>query len=85
MTTKRRTTIVTGTRSGMGKAVAMLLAERGERVIGLDVANADDIAPPLAFLASTDNRYMVGQVPYCDGGKDALLRGDDVIGRYGVC
>ena len=40
MTTKRRTTIVTGTRSGMGKAVAMLLAERGERVIGLDVADA---------------------------------------------
>jgi NAD(P)-dependent dehydrogenase (short-subunit alcohol dehydrogenase family) len=44
-----------------------------------EVAVADDIAPLLAFLASPENRYMVGQVPFCDGGKDVLLRGDDVI------
>lgn len=42
-------------------------------------AEPDDIALLLAFLASADNRYMVGQVPYCDGGKDVLLRGDDII------
>ncbi|MBV9840994.1 MAG: SDR family oxidoreductase [Sphingomonadaceae bacterium] len=42
-------------------------------------AVAEDVALLLAFLASPDNRYMVGQVPFCDGGKDVLLRGDDVI------
>ena len=45
----------------------------------LQAAEAEDIAPLLAFLASAENAYMVGQVPYCDGGKDILLRGDDVI------
>jgi len=44
-----------------------------------DPAVAEDIAPLLAFLASPENRYMVGQVPFCDGGKDVLLRGDDVV------
>jgi len=39
-------------------------------------AEASDIAPLIAFLASAHNRYMVGQVPFCDGGKDVLLRGE---------
>jgi NAD(P)-dependent dehydrogenase (short-subunit alcohol dehydrogenase family) len=42
-------------------------------------AIAEDVALLIAFLASADNRYMVGQVPFCDGGKDVLLRGDDVV------
>ena len=41
------------------------------------IADPVDIALLLAFLASPDNRYMVGQVPFCDGGKDVLLRGDE--------
>jgi NAD(P)-dependent dehydrogenase (short-subunit alcohol dehydrogenase family) len=41
-----------------------------------DPASADDIAPLLAFLAGPDNRYMVGQVVFCDGGKDVLVRGE---------
>ena len=41
-------------------------------------AQAADIAPLLAFLASDENRYMVGQVVFCDGGKDVLLRGEGV-------
>ena len=40
------------------------------------VAEASDIAPLIAFLASAQNRYMVGQVPFCDGGKDVLMRGE---------
>jgi NAD(P)-dependent dehydrogenase (short-subunit alcohol dehydrogenase family) len=44
-----------------------------------EAASADDVAPLLAFLASPDNRYMVGQVPFCDGGKDVLLRGERVL------
>jgi NAD(P)-dependent dehydrogenase (short-subunit alcohol dehydrogenase family) len=39
----------------------------------------DDVAPLLAFLASSDNRAMLGQVPYCDAGSDVLLRGDNVL------
>jgi NAD(P)-dependent dehydrogenase (short-subunit alcohol dehydrogenase family) len=42
-------------------------------------AEPGDIALLLAFLASPDNRYMVGQVPFCDGGKDVILRGDAVL------
>jgi len=42
-------------------------------------AEAEDIARLLAFLGRPDNRHMVGQVPFCDGGCDVLLRGDDVV------
>ncbi|MBV9994586.1 MAG: SDR family oxidoreductase [Caulobacteraceae bacterium] len=38
-----------------------------------------DVAPLLAFLASPENRYMVGQIPFCDGGTDVLLRGEDIF------
>jgi NAD(P)-dependent dehydrogenase (short-subunit alcohol dehydrogenase family) len=39
-------------------------------------ATAEDIVPLLAFLASPANGYMVGQVPFADGGADVLLRGE---------
>ena len=42
-------------------------------------AEARDIALLLAFLASADNRYLVGQVPYCDGGTDVIMRGDAIV------
>ena len=44
-----------------------------------DAAVADDIAQLLVFLASPANRYMVGQVPFCDGGTDVLMRGDEIL------
>ncbi|MCI0157642.1 SDR family oxidoreductase [Leifsonia shinshuensis] len=36
-----RTSVVTGSASGIGATTARLLAERGERVIGIDLRNAD--------------------------------------------
>lgn len=39
-----RTTVITGAASGIGKATADLLIERGERVIGVDVRDADVVA-----------------------------------------
>lgn len=36
-----RTVVITGSASGIGKATADLLGERGYRVIGVDIANAD--------------------------------------------
>ena len=53
-----------------------------DRVTPLAVAEPAqpaDIALLLAFLASPDNRYLVGQVPFCDGGADVLLRGDAIV------
>lgn len=38
----------------------------------------DDMARLIAFLAGADNRYIVGQVIFADGGTDALQRGDTV-------
>lgn len=43
-----------------------------------EYAPPSDIAPLLAFLASADCRYMVGQVVFIDGGKDVIRRGDDI-------
>ncbi len=158
-----RLNVITGARSGMGKATADLLLSRGERVLGIDLADCDvnadlsaragreaavaavtqacpqgidalilcaglggGMAPgeavvsvnyfgavelaqglrpllargnaprvgedfriegqdragpsdPIVFLASPDNRYLVGQVPFCDGGTDVLLRGEEVF------
>lgn len=66
--------------------IPLLETEEGRAVLAKAVpravANAaepGDLALVLAFLASPDNRYLVGQVPICDGGTDVLLRGDDVI------
>ncbi|NLR72792.1 SDR family oxidoreductase [Novosphingobium sp. ERN07] len=43
-----------------------------------DYASPEDIAPLLAFLASPQCRYLVGQVLFADGGKDVIRRGDDI-------
>lgn len=39
-------------------------------------AEAEDIAPLLSFLSGPDNRYIVGQTIFADGGKDAIRRDD---------
>ncbi|SEJ89998.1 NAD(P)-dependent dehydrogenase, short-chain alcohol dehydrogenase family [Paraburkholderia diazotrophica] len=44
-----------------------------------DYATAEQIVPLLAFLASPANGYMVGQVPFVDGGADVLLRGEAAL------
>lgn len=35
----------------------------------------DPVADLLAYLVSAENRFMTGQIIYCDGGTDALTRG----------
>jgi NAD(P)-dependent dehydrogenase (short-subunit alcohol dehydrogenase family) len=44
-----------------------------------DYAEPEDLAPLLAFLSGPDNRYLVGQVPFVDGGTDVLLRGEEPL------
>ncbi|WP_340315791.1 SDR family oxidoreductase [Rhizorhabdus argentea] len=66
-----RTIVVTGSASGIGAACSALLRERGDRVIGVDLANADVNAD----LSGTDGRgAMVQQVSSLAGGRvDAVL------------
>ncbi len=44
-------------------------------------APPEAIAEVLAFLVSEGNSHMTGQTIYVDGGAEALLRGDDIIGQ----
>jgi len=64
----------------------LLATEEGRKVLGQAVpravsnpADPRDLALLIAFVASADNRYLVGQVPYCDGGTDVLMRGDEIV------
>jgi NAD(P)-dependent dehydrogenase (short-subunit alcohol dehydrogenase family) len=64
----------------------LLATDQGRKVLAQAVpravanpAEASDLALLLAFLASAENRYLVGQVPYCDGGTDVIMRGDAVV------
>lgn len=66
-----RTTVVTGSASGIGKALTALLRERGERVVGVDVHDADVVAD----LSTPDGRAgMVEAVRAAtDGRIDAVV------------
>lgn len=66
-----RTTVITGAASGIGKATAELLIERGERVIGVDVRDADVVAD----LGTADGlAAMVEAVREQSGGSiDAII------------
>jgi NAD(P)-dependent dehydrogenase (short-subunit alcohol dehydrogenase family) len=64
----------------------LLATEEGRKVLAQAVPRAvanpaepGEVALLLAFLASADNRYLVGQVPYCDGGTDVIMRGDAIV------
>jgi NAD(P)-dependent dehydrogenase (short-subunit alcohol dehydrogenase family) len=41
-------------------------------------AHPEDLAHLLTFLASPENRYIVGQTIFADGGSEAILQGDDI-------
>ncbi|BCW18433.1 short-chain dehydrogenase [Arthrobacter sp. NtRootA9] len=61
-----RTSVITGSASGIGKATRELLEGRGERVIGVDIHDADVVAD----LASADGRTaMVDAVRTAAGGR----------------
>lgn len=66
-----RTYLVTGSASGIGAATAALLRERGHRVIGVDVHDAEVVAD----LSTADGREaMVAAVTEASGGRlDAVI------------
>jgi NAD(P)-dependent dehydrogenase (short-subunit alcohol dehydrogenase family) len=66
-----RTYVVTGAASGMGRASAELLRARGDRVVGVDLRDADICAD----LSSADGReHMVAAVDAMTGGTiDGLI------------
>jgi NAD(P)-dependent dehydrogenase (short-subunit alcohol dehydrogenase family) len=66
--------------------IPMLETEQGRAILAqvvpravAEAANADDVARLIAFIASVDNRYLVGQIPFCDGGTDVLMRGHEIV------
>ena len=61
-----RTSVVTGAASGIGKATKELLESRGERVIGVDIHDADIVVD----LTTADGRTgLVDQVRQAGGGQ----------------
>lgn len=61
-----RTVVVTGSASGIGKALGELLRSRGDRVIGVDLHDADVVAD----LSTDDGRAsVVEQVRDLSGGR----------------
>jgi NAD(P)-dependent dehydrogenase (short-subunit alcohol dehydrogenase family) len=66
-----RTSVITGAASGIGAATAALLTERGERVIGVDLRDADVVAD----LTTEEGRAaMVDGVRELSGGAiDAIV------------
>lgn len=66
-----RTIVITGAASGIGQATAALLTERGDRVIGVDIHNADVVADLSTAAGRAD---MVAQVTERSGGTlDAII------------
>lgn len=77
--------VAPGTIADTGMTRPILDAAGGAELLQQKVPSAigrfgtpDDMARLNAFLAGPDNRYIVGQVIFADGGCDALQRGDAV-------
>ena len=73
-----RTIVVTGAAGGIGRATCTRLEKNGDRVIGVDVRDAEIIAD----LATVDGRNeMVAAVERaCDSSLDGLVAGAGVMG-----
>ncbi len=69
-TAKPRTYVVTGSASGIGAATALMLRARGDRVVGVDLKNAD---------VEADLSTAVGR---CRAILDACLRHDENGARH---
>lgn len=66
-----RTIVVTGSASGIGRATMELLAERGDRGIGVDVRDADVVAD---LSTAAGRKEMVDRVrEIAEGGVDAVV------------
>ena len=66
-----RTIVITGAASGIGQATAALLTERGDRVIGVDIHDADVVADLSTVAGRAD---MIAQVTARSGGSvDAII------------
>lgn len=66
-----RTYVITGSASGIGQATAQLLTERGHRVIGVDIHDADVVVDLSTKAGRTE---LVKKVTELSGGKiDAII------------
>ncbi len=66
-----RTYVITGAASGIGKAAAELLVERGNRVIGVDIHDADVVVDLSTHEGRAD---LITKVTELSGGKiDAII------------
>lgn len=73
-----RTSVVTGAASGIGAAVAAMLEDRGDRVIGVDLAGADvraDLSTPAGRATMVDEVTRLA-----DGRVDAVIANAGVLG-----
>ena len=66
-----RTVVVTGSASGIGKALSTILTSRGDRVVGVDLRDADVTAD----LSSADGRAaaVAGVLAAAEAGIDAVV------------
>lgn len=77
--TRPRTYVITGSASGIGAALSAHLRARGDRVIGVDLADSDVVAD----LASPEGRNHLAEevAELADGTIDAVIAGAGTAGR----
>ena len=77
-----RTTVVTGAAGGMGTAIRAYLEGNGEKVIGVDVADADVVAD----LSTAEGRdAMIEEIGQLCGGKlDGVVAGAGLANREDI-